>query len=134
MQYPTPSKIGQPYKKKDSLQSALPSGPFGPVSAGGTGSELGFVETFINKLETCKTAEEVLAVVNIVLTAARDRSIPFSALYGPIPVDTAADIGIWLRKLRLAAEPLNAGDAAEIFAQVYAVLRMAARKLDAIDD
>ncbi len=92
------------------------------------------METFINKLETCKTAEEVLAVVNIVLTAARDRSIPFSALYGPIPVDTAADIGIWLRKLRLAAERLDAGDAAEIFAEVYAVMRMAARKLEAIDD
>jgi hypothetical protein len=95
---------------------------------------IGFVETFINKLETCRTAEEVLAVVNIFLTVARDRSISFSALQGPIPVDAAADIGIWLRKLRLAAERLNAGDAGEIFAQVYAVMRMAARKLEAIDD
>ena len=73
-------------------------------------------------------------MVNVFLTVARDRSITFRALHGPIPIDAAADIGIWLRKLRLAAEPLNAGDAAEIFAQVYAVMRMAARKLEAIDD
>jgi hypothetical protein len=92
------------------------------------------VETFINELETCTTADEVLAVINALLTVARKKSIQFSALHGPIPVEAAADIGIWLRKLRLAAERLNAGDAAEIFAQVYAVMRMAARKLEALDD
>ena len=90
------------------------------------------VESAITKIQQCKTADEVFAVTNALLTQVQNISSAVRTMSGPKPIRSASDLGAWVHELKAVTNLQSANESAEILAQLFAWLRAAGRKLDDI--
>jgi len=91
------------------------------------------VHIAIAKIEACKTSEDVIAVTNSVIVQARKKSQAFQSMVAPMPVESIGGISTWLAELRAATRLRSGKGNGEILALVYAILRTAVRKIEAIE-
>ena len=91
------------------------------------------MDNAITQIEACTTAAELFAAVNAFLGEVQNASAAFQAVRGPWPVFTRCELGIWLRELKAAAGPQTADEVMDAFGGVFAALRAAVRKLEAIE-
>ena len=90
------------------------------------------MDSAISKIQACKTADELFAVTNTLLTEVEGISSAARVMLGPKPIRSASDLRVWLRELKAAANKESPKEARDIFAQLFSWLRAAGRKLDAI--
>jgi hypothetical protein len=90
------------------------------------------LDSAISKIQACKTADELFAVTNALLTEVERISSAARVMPGPKPIRSASDLRVWLRELKAAADPESPQEARDVFAQLFSWLRAAGRKLDAI--
>jgi hypothetical protein len=85
------------------------------------------------KIEMCESADEVIMVVNYMLSEARKYSAAVRQLGDFIPVRSAAAISLWVQRLKAAAGVYKANEAMHIFPPLYAALRTALRRLELLE-
>jgi len=90
------------------------------------------LDSAISKIQQFKTAEEVFAVTNALLTQVESISSAARDVPGPKPIRSASDLRAWLRELKAAANPDCLKETSEIFGQLFSWLRAAGRKLEAM--
>ena len=90
------------------------------------------VESAITKIQQCKTADEVFAVTNALLTQVQNISSAVRTMSGPKPIRSASDLGAWVHELKARTNLQSADESTEVLSQLFAWLRVAERKLDAI--
>jgi len=89
------------------------------------------VSSATSKLQACKTVQEVVNVANAVLSVALLESPALRKLGGPASIESEADISRWLSHLNKAADSATADPT--VFPSVYARLRAAVRRMQAIE-
>ena len=90
------------------------------------------MDSAISKIQACKTADELFAVTNALLTEVERISSAARVMPGPKPIRSASDLRVWLRELKAAANPQSPKEVSDVFAQLFSWLRAAGRKLDAM--
>jgi alpha-beta hydrolase superfamily lysophospholipase len=90
------------------------------------------VESAIPKIRQCKTADEVFAVTNALLTQVQNISSAVRTMSGPKPIRSASDLGAWVHELKAVTNLQSANESTELLATLFAWLRAAGRKLDDI--
>jgi hypothetical protein len=91
------------------------------------------LDSAISKIQACKTADELFAVTNALLTEVESITSPARVVPGPKPIRSASDLSAWVRELKAAANPQAPKEVIDVFAQLFSWLRAAGRKLEAID-
>jgi len=91
------------------------------------------LDSAISKIQACKTAEEVFAVANALVTQVQSISSAVQVVPGPKPISSASDLRAWIRELRAAGNPQTSKEVIDVFAQLFSWLRAAGRRLDDID-
>jgi hypothetical protein len=87
----------------------------------------------LSKIQACKTADELFAVTNALITEVERISTAARVAPGPEPIRSASDLRAWVRELRAAANPQTTKEVSDVFAQLFSWLRAVERRLDAID-
>ncbi len=90
------------------------------------------MDSAISKIQACKTADELFAVTNALLTEVESVTSAARVLPGPKPIRSASDLRAWLRELKAAANPQSPKEVSDVFGQLFSWLRAAGRKLDAM--
>jgi hypothetical protein len=92
------------------------------------------LESALRAIEKSKTADEVFALLNGFIRGISNASASAEPSLGPTPVQSAEHIAVWLAKLKAVSSKGDQvrPDAGEALAKLYAVMRAASRKLEAI--
>ena len=86
----------------------------------------------VAKIQACETIEEVIRVAHSMLVEALKSSAALRSLGGPTSIETVADISQWVRELKSTADSQIADG--ELFPNLYATLRAAMRRAQAIEE